>query len=71
MLSVKEVFKKHFLRFWYDSTWDWILVSCAIDEDSNHQVFIEDFNENNIMILILLEKVQSSKYILLIKYIAQ
>ena len=39
MLSVKQgVIKYHFLSLWYDSTWDWIQVSRAIGEHSNHHV---------------------------------
>ena len=37
MLSVKQgSIKYHFLNLWYDSTWDWIQVSRAIGEHSNH-----------------------------------
>ena len=37
MLSVKQgSIKYHFLSLWYDSTWDWNLVSRAIGEHSNH-----------------------------------
>ena len=39
MLSVKQgSIKYHFLSLWYDSTWDWTLVSRAIGELSNHLV---------------------------------
>ena len=35
MLSVKQGgIKYHFLSLWYDSTWDWTLVSQAIGEHS-------------------------------------
>ena len=37
MLSVKQGSIKYpFLSLWYDSTWDWIQVSRAIGEHSNH-----------------------------------
>ena len=37
MLSVKQGnIKYHFLRLWYYSTWDWTLVSQAIDEHSTY-----------------------------------
>ena len=37
MRSVKQDgIKYHFLNLWYDSTWDWTLVSQAIGEYSNH-----------------------------------
>ena len=37
MLSVKQGgIKHHFLSFWYESTWDWTLVSRAIGKHSNH-----------------------------------
>ena len=37
MLSVKqETIRYHFLSLWYDSTWDWTLVSQDIGEHSNH-----------------------------------
>ena len=37
MLSVKQGgIKYHFLSLWYDSTWDWTLVSRTIGEHSNH-----------------------------------
>ena len=37
MLSVKqEGIKYHFLSLWYDSTWDWTLVSQTIGEHSTH-----------------------------------
>ena len=37
MLSVKQgSIKYHFLSLWYDSTWDWTLVSQATGEHSNH-----------------------------------
>ena len=36
MLSVKQGgIKYHFLSLWYDSTWDWTLVSQTIGEHSN------------------------------------
>ena len=38
MLSVKQCdIKYHFLSLWYDSTWDWTLVSWAIGEHSTHK----------------------------------
>ena len=37
MLCVKQGgIKYHFLSLWYDLTWDWTPVSCAIGEYSNH-----------------------------------
>ena len=37
ILSVKQVdIRYHFLRFWYDSTWDWKLVFLTIKEHSNY-----------------------------------
>ena len=37
MLSVKQGgINHHFLSLWYDSTWDWTLVSRTIGEQSNH-----------------------------------
>ena len=37
ILGVKQGgIQYHFLSFWYDSTWDWTLVSQAIGEHSNH-----------------------------------
>ena len=37
MLSVKQGnIKYYFLSLWYDSTWDWTLVSLAIGEHSKH-----------------------------------
>ena len=41
MLSVKQGdIKYHFLSLWYDSAWDWTLISQAINEDSTHNVYI-------------------------------
>ena len=38
MLSVKQVvIKYHFLRLWYDSTWDWTPLSRTIGEHSTHK----------------------------------
>ena len=38
MLSIKQGgIKYHFLSLWYDSTWDWTLVSWAIGEHSHRQ----------------------------------
>ena len=38
MLSVQQGgIKYHFLSLWYDSTWDWILVSWTIGEHSTHK----------------------------------
>ena len=38
MLSVKQGgIKYHFLSLWYDSTWDWTLVSQTIGKHSTHQ----------------------------------
>ena len=35
MLNVKQGHTKyHFLSLWYDSTWDWTLISWTIDEHS-------------------------------------
>ena len=43
MLSVKQGgIKYHFLSLWYDSTWDWTLVSRAIID-----TFIEEGVENS------------------------
>ena len=37
MLSIKQgSIKYHFLSFWYESTWDWTLISWAIGKHSNH-----------------------------------
>ena len=37
MHSVKQGdIKYHFLSLWYDSTWDWTLISQTIGEHSNH-----------------------------------
>ena len=37
MLSIKQgSIKYHFLSLWYDSTYDWTLVSRTIGEHSNH-----------------------------------
>ena len=37
MLDVKQAgIKYHFMNVWYDSAWDWTLVSGAIDEHSTH-----------------------------------
>ena len=37
MLSVKQgSIKYHFVSLWYDSTWDWTLVSQTIGEHSTH-----------------------------------
>ena len=37
MMSVKQGgIKYYFLSLWYDSTWDWTLVSRTIDEHSTH-----------------------------------
>ena len=37
MLSVKQQgIKYHFLSLWYDSTWNWTLVSQAIGKNSTH-----------------------------------
>ena len=37
MLSVKQgSIKYHFFSLWYDSTWDWTLLSQAISEHSTH-----------------------------------
>ena len=37
MLCVKQrSIKSHFLSLWYDSTWDWTLVSSTIGEQSTH-----------------------------------
>ena len=41
MLSVKQGgIKYHFLRFWYDSTWDWTPVARAIGEHSTTKPMI-------------------------------
>ena len=38
MLSVKQGgTKNHFLSLWYDSTWDWTMVSGTIGEHSTHK----------------------------------
>ena len=38
MLSVKQgSIKCHFLCLWYESTWDWILISRTIGEHSTHK----------------------------------
>ena len=38
MLSVKQGHTKyHFLSLWYDSTWDWTLVSQTIGKHSTHK----------------------------------
>ena len=37
-MSVKQGgIKNHFLSLWYDSTWDWTLVSRAIGKHSAHK----------------------------------
>ena len=39
MLNVKQGgIKYHFLNLWYDSTWDWTVVSWDISDHSNHYV---------------------------------
>ena len=44
MLSVKQDgIKYHFLSFWYDSTWNWIQVSQAIGEHSNHHANLREY----------------------------
>ena len=38
LLSVKQGgIKYYFLNLWYDSTWDWTLVSWIIGERSTHK----------------------------------
>ena len=49
MLSVKQGGIKYYFFFnlWYDSTWDWTLLSETIGEHSTHQanvVFLLNFN---------------------------
>ena len=53
MLSVKQVgIKYYFLSLWYDSIWDWTLVSRTIGEYSIHQA-----NEMCVWVFGLLTKV--------------
>ena len=45
MLSVKQGhIKHHFLSLWYDSMWDWILVSWTIGKHSNHFANLQCFS---------------------------
>ena len=44
MLSVKQgSIKYHFLSLWYDSTWNWTLVSQAIGEHTTHHANEADY----------------------------
>ena len=43
-LSIKQWrIKYHFLRLWYDSTWDWVLISRAIGEHFILTLFLMKF----------------------------
>ena len=62
MLSVKQGgIKDQFLSLWYDSTWDWTLVSRAIGEHSNVITIIIII----IIVIIIIKKLMNFIYLLL------
>ena len=65
MLSVRQGnIKNYFLSLWYDSTWDWIAVSQAFGEYSNHwENWLIQFKQKK-KIHIASKKYQKTLYVL-------